>query len=1227
MLSKRVLVGLGALLITALIIGGFFIFRGSSANRTNLAAGITSQPLTYTAVQSNTMLASLTPEETGIQFMNQLNPENFFKYTYNGAGVAAGDYDGDGLTDLFMVNEEGPSKLYRNLGNMRFEDTTEQAGLADNTAEGGFSVGAYFGDTDNDGDLDLYLTNWKVSNRLFENNGDGTFTDITEQAGVSYSGGATTATFSDYDRDGDLDFFVATYRPNAIEFETEEIQLQSVNGQITVPPELQERLLILQLETGENFLRELGERDLLYRNNGDGTFEEVAQESGIEGGYWGLSAVFSDVDNDGWPDLYVTNDFWSPDTFYHNNGDGSFSLVEPDMVQHTPWASMGVDFADINNDGLTDYFVGDMISRDHEKRMTQHGEMEMSPPPAGTAPQVMRNSLYLNNGDGSFSDIAWLADVAASEWTWTVKFADLDLDGFVDLFITNGMVRDLMDADTADRVIGIEHETIAESIAVINEYPLLNTADLIFRNKGDLSFEDVSATWGLTEPSVGHGATMSDLDNDGDLDIVINNLNQQAGIYRNDSDNPRITVKLQGQASNSFGLGASITLVTDTGIQTRQMTSSGGYLSAHQPVVVFGLSQSTEIRQLRVEWPSGQVQAFPNDSHPEQLVFDRAYTITEPPESGTLPPAGLLTPATTQFTEISVQAGLTTPHIESDFDDFAVQMLLPRRVSTLGPGLAWGDVDQDGRPDLYVAGAAGQTGSLFRNNGDNTFSDVTAQSLVWQPENEEMMPLWWHNGLNTQPSLLLSYSGVESDNSPVGGQFSSDQAVPFNFRQDDWQDSSPSSSGAMAAADFDKDGDLDLFVGGRVIPGQWPLPASSRLYQNENGQLINVTDNLAPELTNLGLATGALWADIDNDNDSDLIVATEYGPVNLFRNDDGRLVQATNEAGLSQWTGLWTGIVTGDFDEDGDLDIVAANLGLNTKYTASAEHPVVLYAGNVDDDGDVDIVEAYYVDNTLYPKVYRGMTGMEMPFIMEQFESYQAYAEATLSEIYGSRLDSVPRFEANTLAHTLFTNNGLGQFTATPLPQLSQVAPAYGLVVADLDNDGHDDLYLAGNFWGADHETMAYDGGTSYWLRGHGNGTFTIVPTLESGLSVTDEARGVSVADFDGNGWIDIAVAINNSQPLLFQNNGNSSNNFIRVSLSGLPTNPTGIGARVLVTLADGTTTMREVHAGSGYLSQDSSTLVFGLGTNQSATITVLWPNGTTSTQNVNADQTAVLQQ
>jgi hypothetical protein len=441
---------------------------------------ITARPLEPQATQNNPLLANLSPTETGIQFQNQLSPENQIKYTYNGAGVAAGDYDGDGLVDVFLANEEGQSQLYRNLGNMRFEDVTERAGLLNTTEPSGFNVGGYFADIDNDLDLDLFVTNWKVSNRLFRNDGNGTFTDITDEAGVSYAGAATTATFADYDRDGDLDFFVATYRPNPLDYEEPNLQLQTVDGQVVIPEQYQDRLELLTLAENSSSLRELGERDLLYRNNGDGTFAEVAAVSGIEGGYWGLSAVFTDTDNDGWPDLYITNDLWSPDLFYHNTGNGTFSLIEPEMIQHTPRFSRGVDFADINNDGLTDYFIGDMLSRDHINRMTQHGDVDSSPTSPNTTPQVRRNSLYLNNGDGSFSDIAWLADVAASEWTWTAKFSDLDLDGFVDLLITNGMVRDLLDSDATAAVQRTSQEQGREdTIAYLQQYPRLDTVNTL----------------------------------------------------------------------------------------------------------------------------------------------------------------------------------------------------------------------------------------------------------------------------------------------------------------------------------------------------------------------------------------------------------------------------------------------------------------------------------------------------------------------------------------------------------------------------------------------------------------------------------------------------------------------------------------------------------------------------------------------------------------------------
>jgi len=1175
------------------------------------ADSISSEPLTAVSSPSNTLFNKLTTDESGIAFQNTLSAENQRNFTFNGAGAASGDYDRDGLVDLFLVTEEGQSKLYRNMGDMRFEDMTEQAGLNKSITPDSFNIGAYFADIDNDHDLDLFLTNWNSPDQLYRNNGNGTFTDITAEAGVGYPGGSTTATFADYDRDGDLDFFVATYRPHDFAHEFGAPELEMVDGQVVIPEDFQSRIELVETEDGLS-VRQLGEPDLLFRNNGDSTFTEVGAEAGISGGYWGLSASFSEVDNDGWPDLYVSNDFWSPDTFYHNNGDGTFSLINPDMVQHSPMFAMGMDFADINNDGLTDYFVGDMLSRDATLRLTQHGLMDTTMPPDEAAAQIMRNGLFLNNGDGSFSDIAWLADVAASEWTWTTKFADLDVDGYTDLLITNGMIGDLMDSDVLS---DINLPQFQNAPAYFPDYPPLETSDLIFRNNGDLTFEETTAAWGFDTAAIGHGATLADLDNDGDLDAIVNYMNEPAGVYRNDAVNNRVVVALNGRLSNSQGIGARVTLIADNGAQSRLMSTSGGYLSSHAPALTFGLGDGIAIEAIEVEWPSGHTQRF-TEIDGEPLTANQRYTIVEPDSSITPPPAHWLTAETPQFEEVSASAGLIAPHIESDFDDkryegfddFDAQPLLPRRLSTLGPGVAWGDADQDGDDDLYIAGGLGQAGTLYENIA-GSFSLMPA---VAPAEYEEVTPLWFQNGVTAAPDLMLTYSRYESPDAPLAAQFRIDSANPFPFTNMNWDTDSIASGGAMAASDVDGDGDLDLFVGGRAIPEQWPLPAPSHLYLNEDGVLTDATATIAPALLETGLATGAIWLDVDSDGDGDLLVATEFGAVRLFVNENGRLADATAEAGLDQWTGLWTGITAGDFNQDGHMDFAAANLGLNTKYTASPEYPAVVYAGNIDGDNDVDIIEAEYVNGVLRPMHERGMTGAEMPFVLEKYDTFLAYAEATLEDIFGDKLDDAELFTANTLAHAVFINDGNGRFTATPLPQLAQITTGYGLTTADFDNDGHDDLYLVGNFSYADHETRQYTGGVGYWLRGMGDGSFTVVPASESGLFVPYDGRGTAVNDYDNDGWVDVVVGVNDNHPLLFHNAGNSNNCSLRIRLTGDVANPTAVGARIIVTLSDGTTTSREIHAGNGYFSQDGSTHLFGLGeTGNSADVQIIWPDGT----------------
>ena len=929
-----------------------------------------------------------------------------------------------------------------------------------------------------------------------------------------------------------------------------------------------------------------GRGDYLLRNEG-GKFSDATVAAGISGRGEGNSATWWDFDNDGWTDLHVGNDFISVDRLYHNNGDGTFTNVMPEAVPHTTWFSMGADFGDVNSDGLMDFFIADMSATTHFKQKTTMGVMggdilrralESQPP------QFMRNAFLINTGSGRFLEGAFSSGLASSDWTWAVQCADYDSDGLVDFFMSNGTVRALNDSDLA---ITPEQLKMAPEWHWIKNHPPRSEPNRAYRNRGDLHFEDVTEDWGFGKPTVTYATARGDLDGDGDLDLVMVDGESQVKVARNDLvGGSRMVVQLRAGKGNRFGVGARIELVAGGVTQQRQMHSNRGYMSGNQLIAHFGLGAATKADRLRITWPSAKVQEFTD------LEAGFRYTITE--EEGQ--PAPEVAPAATAPIFESVSSSLLK-HQEKPFDDFAKQPLLPNQLSQLGACIAWGDVDGDGLDDLFLGGAAGQAGELRLNNGKGDFELQWVEALRDDKAAEDMGAVFFDADGDGDLDLYVASGSYEFDRGAAEladrlyindmGEFG--RAALPDIRE---------SSGPVAAADFDRDGDVDLFVGGRVIPGQYPLSPKSVLLMNDGGKFS------VGELEVDGMITGALWSDVDNDAWLDLLVTTEWGPVRLWKNEEGKLVEATAEAGLATRTGWWNGIAAGDVDGDGDMDYVVTNFGHNTKYHASQEHPVQVFYGDFRHDGNLQIIEAEYEDGILYPIRGKSCSTRAIPGLAEKFGSFKEFAVATLPEIYApAELEKSHHFSINTLSTGVLINDGSGQFGFQELPYLSQIAPGFGAEVADVDGDGHADILLAQNFYGPQAETAPFDGGLSLLLKGDGKGGFDEIWPKESGIAISGDAVALTLMDWDSDAHPDILVSRNNDAPVVLRG---TVGRFAKVRLVG-----PSAGARVEIGLSDGTVRAFEMAAGSGYLSQQSGTTFVGLGDSAEITsISSRWPDG-----------------
>ena len=1167
---------------------------------TTVRDGLRAAPLASRSGGGNaTRFTSLSVSETGLDFAHNWKPPADYKFEiYNslpGGGVCIGDFDGDDFPDVYLTQTHVGSRLYKNLGEMRFKDVTELAGLTSVST----GQGASFVDIDNDSDLDLYVCNKDQPNQLFINNGDGTFTDEAASRGVDFVGNSVMMAFADYDHDGDLDGYLVTNRRDDSNLDIAQPEINE-DGTYTIPEDSHEFVDVIVDREGKSRVIRAAQYDHLYQNNGDGTFTDISKTAGLVGNYWGLSAVWWDFDRDGWMDIYVSNDFYSPDQLYRNNGDGTFTDVAKTALPHTPWYSMGADVADINNDGWFDFIGSDMSGTNHYKQKASMGDMGATgwflvhPTPR----QYMRNALYLNTGTPRFMEIAQMAGVANTDWTWSLKFADFDEDGWTDLYVTNGMNRDWTNSDIRNASNAADSES--ERMRIWLESPQRRDANIAFKNVGGLRFEKVADRWGLADEKVSYGAALADLDRDGDLDIVVNNAEEVTSLYRNDTqDTHRILVRLQGKTANRHGIGA---IVIVDGKQSRVVTTAQGYMASNETLIHFGLGSREALERLEVHWPGGQIQRY------EDLPADHYYLVTE--NSNVTVPNSAREPI---YKPSDVLAQAT--HRESPFNDYARQPLLPNQLSQLGPGLACGDVNGDGSVDIYLGGASGGSGKLLIRT-DDQYAPASVDAFETDSECEDMGALFLDVDGDADLDLYVVSGGVEcepGDDVLRDRLYINDGKGEFVAAPDNTLPSLRDSGGSVSSADFDRDGDLDLFVGGRVIPGEYPLPPESRLLRNHDGKFTDVTDALAPGLRKSGLVTSSLWSDVDADGWLDLLITHEWGPIVLYRNQAGKLTNATAQAGLEERRGWYNSISNADVDRDGDMDYLVGNFGWNTKYHASVENPTLLYYGDFENAGRRRLVEAEFENETLFPVRGKSCSTNAMPFLGKKYTKFHDFAIASLQDIYTpDRLETSHRFEANTLDSGTLINDGSGKFTFIPFPTLAQAAPIFGIVSTESNGDGIPDVIVAQNFYGPQPETGRFDGGVSLVLTGNGDGSFNAMRPNLSGVVVPGDAKAACLADLNDNGHPELIITTNDGPCHTFTL-GDKPQGFLKITLQGKAPNHHAIGSRLLVHYANGTVIAHEVTAGGGYLSQSTTTQFIDVYQQKVKRIDVIWPDGAKS--------------
>jgi hypothetical protein len=1078
----------------------------------------------------------LKESQTGLQFTNTIKEDDSlhvmsYEYLYNGHGIGVADFDGDGWPDLFFSGNMVPFKLFLNTRSFTFKDITAEAGVKGN---GTWGTGVSIADVNGDKLPDIYVCHSgkysdekKLSNELFINkglkNGLPYFEEEAQKYGLDAPGTQSTqAAFFDYDRDGDLDMFLLNHSNHSYN------------------PYLNTRKVRSTPHPG------FGNR--LFRNDrradGSSFFTDVTLQAGIINNAlnFGLSVTISDINEDGWPDIYTTSDYTEQDCYYVNNQDGSFRQALQQSFTHISKYSMGSDIADYNNDGRPDVITLDMLPEDNYRQKLLKGPDEYDAYhlllDSGYYHQQMRNMLQLNCGSDAagnvrFSEIGQLAGISNTDWSWAPLLADLDNDGWKDLVVTNGYLRDFTDLDFLKyTVANAQLEEAAKgnknfrTYDLVKKMPSNKLVNYLFKNNGDLSFSDKSRDWGFTQAAVSNAAVYADLDNDGDLDLVIGNNNEPVMLYRNNEQeqlkNHYIKIGLQGRGSNTAALGAKVWLYAGDKIQYAEQYPVRGYQSSVTPILFFGLGTAALADSVIVQWPDGSLLKKAAVPANEMLVINEENsdlkTVTKKKHAAV-------------FTDVTASSGLRFRHQENDFVDFKDEVLLPYQLSKMGPALAKADVNGDGLEDIFVGGAIGQSGKLYVQVASGKFIESASQPWQADRESEDVKALFFDADKDGDADLYVVSGGNEygAGAPEFADRLYLNDGIGSFIKKADALPSMTSSKLSVAAADMDGDGDLDLFVGGAAVPGSFPQAARSYLLRNDTKNnephFTDVTEKWSRELLNPGIITAALWQDLDKDGLPELLIGGEWMPLQLFKNKKDKLQNISDLSGLANTNGLWSSLLAEDIDGDGDMDFIAGNSGLNNQFHASLKEPMTLHTADFDENGRLDAITCYFIQGKSYPMASRDELLDQVVPLRKKFVKYRDYANASLENIFPkNKLAAANVKSVYQLASCMLINDGNNNFTLQPLPVQAQFSKLFGIIAGDMDHDGNKDLLLAGNFFPYRVQLGRNDAGLGVWLKGDGAGKYKVMSNEETGLFIDGDVRNmISVKTKSGDTLLVIA--------------------------------------------------------------------------------------------------------